>query len=156
MLIGWPLAILYLITGKYMAGDLMGAAPALLRGLGAVAVLEILIFFWGKAGTRYVILEVNGVETVIPIDKGADSSRAVHLFQEEGMSFFINRNTGFFSLSLWGDRFDPGMIPRDNSLRIKMTMGDVLGEVTLAVTGHRDTYQRSAVVEEVMDHPAHR
>jgi len=73
-----------------MAGDLMGAAPALLRGLGAVAVLEILIFFWGKAGTRYVILEVNGVETVIPIDKGADSSRAVHLFQEEGMSFFIN------------------------------------------------------------------
>ena len=103
-----------------------------------------------------VILEVNGVETVIPIDKGADSSRAVHLFQEEGMSFFINQNTGFFSLSLSGDRFDPGMIPRDNALRIKMTMGDVLGEVTLKVSGHRDTYERPVVVEEVVDHPAHR
>jgi len=103
-----------------------------------------------------VILEVNGVETVIPIDKGADSSRAIHLFQEEGMSFFINQNTGFFSLSLSGDRFDPGMIPRDNALRIKMTMGDVLGELALEVTGHRDTYQRPAVVEGVADHPLHR
>lgn len=53
MLIGWPLAILYLFTGKYMAGDLMGAAPALLCGVGAVVLLEILIFFWGKAGSRY-------------------------------------------------------------------------------------------------------
>ena len=103
-----------------------------------------------------VILEVNGSETVIPIDKGADASRAIHLFQEEGMSFFINQNTGFFSLSLWGDRFDPGMIPRDNALRVKMTMGDMLGEVTLEVTGHRDTYQRPAVPEEVVDHPPHR
>ncbi len=53
MLIGWPLAILYLITGKYMVGDLMNAAPALLCGLGAVAFLEILIFYWGKAGSKY-------------------------------------------------------------------------------------------------------
>jgi len=53
MLIGWPLGILYLITGKYMMGDLMGAVPALLCGLGAVASLEILIFFWGKADSRY-------------------------------------------------------------------------------------------------------
>ncbi|MCF8126953.1 MAG: DUF1624 domain-containing protein [Deltaproteobacteria bacterium] len=53
MLIGWPLAILYLYTGKYMVGDLMGAAPALLCGLGAVVLLEILIFFWGKAASKY-------------------------------------------------------------------------------------------------------
>ena len=52
-IIGWPLAILYLFTGKYMLGDLMGAAPALLCGLGAVVLLEILIFFWGKAASSY-------------------------------------------------------------------------------------------------------
>lgn len=53
ILLGWPLAILYLITGKYLLGDLMGATPALLCGLGAVALLEVLIFFWGKAGAKY-------------------------------------------------------------------------------------------------------
>ena len=53
LLIGWPLAILYLITGRYQMSDLMGAMPAFLCGLGAVALLEILIFFWGKAGSRY-------------------------------------------------------------------------------------------------------
>lgn len=53
MIIGWSLGILYLITGKYMLGDLMGAVPALLCGLAAVALLEILIFYWGKAGARY-------------------------------------------------------------------------------------------------------
>jgi len=53
MLLAWPLAILYLITGKYMLSDLMGPIPALLCGVGAVAFLEILIFFWGKAGSRY-------------------------------------------------------------------------------------------------------
>lgn len=53
MLLAWPLAILYLITGKYMMDDLMGAAPALLCGVVAVAFLEILIFFWGKAGSKY-------------------------------------------------------------------------------------------------------
>lgn len=53
MLLAWPLALLYLITGKYMMEDLMGAVPALLCGVGAVALLEILIFYWGKAGSRY-------------------------------------------------------------------------------------------------------
>ncbi|MBU2634687.1 MAG: DUF1624 domain-containing protein [Nanoarchaeota archaeon] len=53
ILLGWSLAILYLITGKYMLGDLMGATPALLCGLVAVVLLEILIFFWGKAGAKY-------------------------------------------------------------------------------------------------------
>ena len=53
MLLAWPLAIIYLITGKYMMDDLMGAIPALLCGVAAVAFLEILIFFWGKAGARY-------------------------------------------------------------------------------------------------------
>jgi uncharacterized membrane protein len=53
LLIGWPLAILYLITGEYMLSDLMGAVPALLCGLAAVTLLEIVIFFWEKAGSRY-------------------------------------------------------------------------------------------------------
>ena len=53
ILLGWSLAILYLITGKYMLGDLMGAAPALLCGLAAVVLLEVLLYFWGKAGAKY-------------------------------------------------------------------------------------------------------
>lgn len=53
MLLGWPLAVLYFLTGKYLISDLMGAIPALLCGLLAVALLEILIFFWGKVDSRY-------------------------------------------------------------------------------------------------------
>lgn len=53
ILLGWSLAILYLITGKYMLSDLMGTAPALLCGLAAVALLEVLLYFWGKAGAKY-------------------------------------------------------------------------------------------------------
>ncbi|MBW2650165.1 MAG: DUF1624 domain-containing protein [Deltaproteobacteria bacterium] len=52
MLIGWPLAILYLITGKYMISDMLSIIPAFLCGIVAVALLEILIFFWGKAGSK--------------------------------------------------------------------------------------------------------
>ena len=53
MLIGWTLAILYLITGKYMFSDMLGVIPAFLCGIVAVIFLEILIFFWGKADSKY-------------------------------------------------------------------------------------------------------
>lgn len=53
MLLAWPFATLYLITGKYMLGDLMDPILAILCGVVSVALLEILIFYWGKADSRY-------------------------------------------------------------------------------------------------------
>jgi len=53
MLLGWPLAIIWLFTGKYPHGDMMGAISALLCGLGAVTVLEVLIYFWEKVESKY-------------------------------------------------------------------------------------------------------
>lgn len=53
MLLGWPPLIIYLFIGRYLHGDMMGAIPALLCGIGAVAILEILIFFWAKADSKY-------------------------------------------------------------------------------------------------------
>jgi uncharacterized membrane protein len=53
MLLGWPIAILYLLTGKYLYGDMLGANQALLCGIAAVIILEIIIFFWEKADSKY-------------------------------------------------------------------------------------------------------
>ena len=53
MLLGWPPLIIYLFTGRYMYGDIMGGVPALLCGVSAVAILEVLIFYWEKADHKY-------------------------------------------------------------------------------------------------------
>jgi hypothetical protein len=53
LLIGWPLAMIYLLTGKYYKYALLGAVPALLCGFAAVILLVLLLFFWGKHQHRY-------------------------------------------------------------------------------------------------------
>ncbi len=53
ILIGWPLALIYFITGKYYAGNLMGAIPALLCGIAAVVLLELLLYYWQKRAAKY-------------------------------------------------------------------------------------------------------
>ncbi|MCF8054433.1 MAG: heparan-alpha-glucosaminide N-acetyltransferase domain-containing protein [Deltaproteobacteria bacterium] len=58
LLLGWPLMVIYFYTGRYphLQGNyynLMGVFPALLCGIGAVALLEIVIFFWERKGSKY-------------------------------------------------------------------------------------------------------
>ncbi len=53
LLIGWPLALVYFITGNYYLVGLMGAIPALLCGIAAVVLLEVLLYFWEKRGAKY-------------------------------------------------------------------------------------------------------
>lgn len=55
LLIGWPLAILYLLSGKYYIYDLLGAWPALGAGLTAVALLSFLLWQWQKCGGKYTL-----------------------------------------------------------------------------------------------------
>lgn len=52
-LIGWTLAVVYLLSGNYLIAELTGAYPALLCGAAAVLTLETLIFFWEKKGGKY-------------------------------------------------------------------------------------------------------
>jgi len=53
ILIGWSLALIYFITGNYYLFDLMGAIPALLCGITAVILLELLLFYWEKRRAKY-------------------------------------------------------------------------------------------------------
>jgi uncharacterized membrane protein len=53
LLIGWPLVLIYLLTGKYYKYALLGAIPALLWGLAAVILLVLLLGFWGKHKNKY-------------------------------------------------------------------------------------------------------
>ena len=58
LLLGWPLIIVYLFTGKHpqLEGNyynLMGVIPALLCGIAAVVILEVLIFYWEKLNYKY-------------------------------------------------------------------------------------------------------
>lgn len=52
-LIGWTLAVVYLVSGHYLLCDLMGAYPAMLCGLAGVLVLELLLFYWEKKYGKY-------------------------------------------------------------------------------------------------------
>jgi uncharacterized membrane protein len=63
MLLGWPLLIIYLFTGRYLYEDMMGAVPALFCGVGAVAILEFLIYFWEKADSKYSLEAILGALT---------------------------------------------------------------------------------------------
>ncbi|MBK8048065.1 MAG: DUF1624 domain-containing protein [Anaerolineales bacterium] len=53
LLIGWTLLIVYLVTGQYRIFDLMGAWPALLCGLVALALLETMLAVWERKGGRF-------------------------------------------------------------------------------------------------------
>jgi uncharacterized membrane protein len=53
MLLGWPLAVLWLFTGRYLYGDMMGAVPAVFCGLAAVTILEVLIHSWEKVDSKF-------------------------------------------------------------------------------------------------------
>ncbi len=53
LIIGWSLAVVFLLTGEYLIFDLTGAWPALFCGVTAVAFLELLIGFWERRGGRY-------------------------------------------------------------------------------------------------------
>ena len=53
LLIGWPLLIIYLMTGEYLIFDLMGAWPAFFCGLVAVTLLELLLVYWERWDNKY-------------------------------------------------------------------------------------------------------
>jgi magnesium-transporting ATPase (P-type) len=53
MLIGWTLAVVWFITGKYYMTDLMGSIPALFCGIAAVILLELILAFWEKRRGKY-------------------------------------------------------------------------------------------------------
>ena len=53
LLIGWFLALIYILTGKYYKYALLGAIPALLFGFTAVILLVLLLGFWGKHKDKY-------------------------------------------------------------------------------------------------------
>jgi hypothetical protein len=53
LLIGWPLVLIYLLTGKCYKYALLGAIPALLCGFIAVILLASLLVFWGKHKYKY-------------------------------------------------------------------------------------------------------
>lgn len=63
-LIGWTLALVYLVSGHYLIFELMGAYQALLCGAAGVLVLEVLIFFWEKKRGKYSLEWFLGVLTV--------------------------------------------------------------------------------------------
>ncbi len=53
LLIGWTLAIVFVLTGEYRIFDLMGVWESILAGLVAVIALELLLKFWEAHGGRY-------------------------------------------------------------------------------------------------------
>lgn len=59
-LIGWSLAIIALFTGQYRIFNLMNEQLALLSGLVALTLLEVLLAFWERHGGRYSLEWVLG------------------------------------------------------------------------------------------------
>jgi len=53
LLIGWTLAVVYVLTGEYRVFDLMGVWGSILAGLAAVIALELLLKVWEARGGRY-------------------------------------------------------------------------------------------------------
>jgi len=53
LLICWPLWIIYFITGRFPIQDLMGALPAFLLGLAAVALFLVCLKGWDRRGGKY-------------------------------------------------------------------------------------------------------
>jgi len=53
LLIGWPLALIYVFSGKYYIYNLMGSLPAFVCGLAAVGLLGVGLKIWEKHGSKY-------------------------------------------------------------------------------------------------------
>jgi uncharacterized membrane protein len=53
LLIGWTLALVFVVTGEYRVFDLMGIWGSILAGLAAVIALELLLKVWEERGGRY-------------------------------------------------------------------------------------------------------
>ena len=53
LLIGWPLALTLALTGRPRVADFMGAVPAVICGIIAVILLEILLGWWESRGAKY-------------------------------------------------------------------------------------------------------
>ena len=63
LLIGWPLAIVYLLSGKYLIYNLMGLWPALLCGIAAVGLLSVVLRQNRKYGGKYTLEWLLGTIT---------------------------------------------------------------------------------------------
>lgn len=59
-LIGWSLAIIALFTSQYRIFNLMNEQLALLSGLVALTLLEVLLAFWERHGGRHSLEWVLG------------------------------------------------------------------------------------------------
>ncbi|MEE9910258.1 MAG: DUF1624 domain-containing protein [Deltaproteobacteria bacterium] len=53
LLIGWPLAVIYVFSGKYYIYNLMGSLPAFICGLAAVGLLIAGLRIWERLGGKY-------------------------------------------------------------------------------------------------------
>jgi uncharacterized membrane protein len=53
LLIGWPLAIIYIFAGKYYIYNLMGSLPAFICGIAAVGLLVLCLKIWDKRGSKF-------------------------------------------------------------------------------------------------------
>jgi uncharacterized membrane protein len=53
LMMGWPLAIIYVFSGKYYIYNLMGSLPAFVCGLAAVGLLGVGLKIWEKHGSKY-------------------------------------------------------------------------------------------------------
>lgn len=53
LIIGWPLAVVHLVSGRNPHGGLMGIAPALACGVAGLVFLELLLFAWERHGSKY-------------------------------------------------------------------------------------------------------
>lgn len=53
LLIGWPLAIIAVLTGRYLKYALLDTFPALLAGLAGLVLLQLILYLWEKHGSKY-------------------------------------------------------------------------------------------------------
>lgn len=53
LLIGWPLALIYIYSGKYNIYNLMGSLPAFFCGLAAVCLLGFVLRILDRCGSQY-------------------------------------------------------------------------------------------------------
>ncbi len=75
MLIRWTIYAVYLVTGRFLSSDLMSAIPALTCGVAGVLFLELIIYYWQKAGGKYSLEWILGALTfkLMPSPRGGAS-----------------------------------------------------------------------------------
>jgi uncharacterized membrane protein len=53
LFIGWPLAIIALLTGRHFKYALLDTYPALIVGLAGLTLLQVILYLWEKYGSKY-------------------------------------------------------------------------------------------------------